>query len=365
MNFHKSLLPIFLSAICFVANAQIEELSEEEQQQLGQAVKYYHNQVPDLSIGIIEKLLVKHPNNYLLNYELCLPKFQKGQYAEVVKITKKLERHPNAEAILYQLQGNAYDYLGKRKAAVESYDKGLKKFPKAGPLYMEKGNIRLMEKDPNGALDMYEKALEVQPSFPSPYFRASALLLNTSEPVWGLIYGEAFLNLEKGNRNESIQNGIRKKLDSCFELEGDTALKIHLSRNVITLNGLELVIPFEIEYELAVSKSKAVLKMKSEKRSNVTIADLIEIRMAIAKQYKENWEKNRPNYLFEYQNLLIDGGYFEAYTMDLFKDAYAEDYKAYMEKPENQDVMNALHVWMKQHPFEPNESKLINRNYKK
>lgn len=365
MNIQKLLVAVLFSATSFWANAQIEELNDDEKRQLQQAIQHYHDQAPDLAIGAIEQLLVKHPNNYLLNYELCLPKFQKGQYAEVVKITKKLEKHPNVEDILFQLQGNAYDYMGKRKAAVASYDKGLKKFPKAGPLYMEKGNIFLMENDPNAALGMYEKALEVQPTYPSPYYRASALLLNSAEPVWGLIYGEAFLNLEKGNRNKAIQVGIRKKLDSCFELEGDTALKIHLSRNVITLNGLDLVIPFEIEYELAVSKSPAVLNMKSEKRSNVTIADLIGIRMAAAKQYKESWEKKRPNYLFEYQNLLIDGGYFEAYTMDLFKDAYEEDYKAYMAKQENQEVMNALHVWMKQHPFEPNESKLINRNYKK
>ena len=361
MRFLKFIAAVSLSAVCLTAEAQISELTEDEVTTLQQAIQHYHNNAPDLSIGLFEKLLVKHPDNYLVNYEYCLPKMQKQQFGEVVKITKKLEKSPYVEPMLFQLQGNAYDYMGKRKAAVASYDKGIKRFPKSGCLYMEKGNIRLMEKDPDAALLLYEKAFEVEPAYPSPYYRAAALFLSSQEPVWGLIYGEAFLLLEKGARNVAMQKAMVNKLDNSFELKDDT-FRIQMSRNVIQMSGLQLKIPFPIIYELAVSESKAVDDMKAGKRTTVTVYDLMEMRKAVALTYKEEWKEKNPNYLFDYQNMLIEGGYFEAYTMYIFKDVFEKEYNEYASKQENKEVLDALKVWMRQHPFSPDENQFIKRN---
>ena len=361
MRILKFLAVLFLSASCLTASAQISELSNEEVSLLEEAIAHYHNNAPDLSIGVFERLLVKHPDNYLVNYEYCLPKMMKRQYADVVKITKKIEKSPYVESILFQMQGNAYDYMGKRKQAVASYDKGLKKFPKAGCLYMEKGNICLMEGKVNDAVVLYEKALEVQPDYASPYYRAGAIFLNSDEPVWGLIYGEAFLLLEKGPRNVAMQKAMVQRLDSAFVMKDDTTLNIKLSRNIISVSGFKLIIPLAIKYEQAISKSGVVADMKARKNTKITISDLIEMRKAVARKYKESWAEKDPNYLFDYQNRLIDGGYFEAYTYDLFKDVFEKEYNEYVSKPENKEVLEALRVWKKQQPFKPTESMLIKR----
>ena len=131
-------------------------------------------------------------------------------------------------------------------------------------------------------------------------------------------------------------------------------------QNTVNIKGLNLIIPFELLYELEILKSPAIDKLKSEKRDTITITDFIEIRKVAANAYKD-WENRYPNYLFEYQKKVIDAGYFEAYTMDLFKDVYADEYKTYIAKEENQKTLDAYKAWMTKNPFEPNENKLIIR----
>ncbi|MBP5455140.1 MAG: tetratricopeptide repeat protein [Paludibacteraceae bacterium] len=351
-----------LSAMVLTTQVQASDLSEYEQKQMKQAIEYCDNGDLDKSIEIYNKLLANNPKNYLINYELAYAKSMKKEYDEAIKITKKIEKDPNAEDQLFQLQGNAYDYLGKRKYAVASYDKGLKRFPNSGILYMEKGNIRYMEKDYDEAIKLYEKAMEVQPTYPSPYFRTSALFINSTEPIWGLIYGETYLILEKGARNKALQKAMVERINEAFKIEGDTAFHISLTkRNDIGMHGLKLLIPFEIRYETAASNSKAVQEMVVSKRDSITLSDIIGIREAIANTYKEKWEEEYPNYLLDYQKQLIDGGYFEAFSMELFKDAYENEYKEYIAKEDNRKILEALHTWMIQHPFEPNANKPIKR----
>ena len=358
----KKILATSLILVCsLTTNAKKSELSDFEKDEMRKGISYYENNQPDIAIDIYNNLLANNPKSYIINYELALAKVAKGEYEDALKATQKIEHNSDVEDKFFQLQGNIYDFMGNRKKAVASYDKGLKKFPKAGCLYMEKGNIMLMENDPNGAVGMYEKAIEVEPTYSSPYYRASALFLGSTEPIWGLIYGETFLLLEKGQRNVAIQNAMVKRMGQAFKIENDTTLHVSLTQqNTINVKGLNLIIPFEIQYELAVVKSTAVDKLKSEKRDSITISDFIEIRKAAADAY-DDWKDKYPNYLFEYQKRVINAGYFEAYTMDLFKDVYADEYKAYVTNEENQKTMEAYKAWMVKCPFEPNENNLIIR----
>ncbi len=358
----KKFLATSLILVCsLTANAKKNGLSDFEKDEMQKAISYYDNNQPDIAIEIYNNLLANNPKSYIINYELALAKVAKQEYAEAIKITKKIEHNSDVEDKLFQLQGNVYDFMGERKKAVASYNKGLKKFPKAGCLYMEKGNVMLMENDPNGAVGMYEKAMEVEPTYSSPYYRASALFLGSTEPIWGLLYGETFLLLEKGQRNVAIQNAMVKRLNQAFEMQNDTALHVSLTQqNTVSIKGLSFIIPFEMLYEMAVLKSATVVGLKSEKRDSITISDFIEIRKAAANAYEE-WKDKYPNYLFEYQKKVIDAGYFEAYTMDLFKDVYADEYKAYVANEDNQKTLDAYKTWMTKNPFEPKENKLILR----
>lgn len=361
MKILKIIAVSLLSICCITANSKNAQLSDYEKEEMQKAIAYYDNNQPDKAIEIYEHLLTNNPKHFLINYEYALAKTAKKEYAEAIKITKKVEGNSDANCLIYQLQGNTYDFMGERKKAIASYDKGIKKFPKAGCLYQEKANIMLMEHDYNGALAMYEKAMEVEPTYTSSYFRASVLLLGSSEPIWGLIYGEALLLLDKGERNKVIQNTIVKSLRNTISMSNDTLHVSLTKQNTIGFKGLNLIVPFEMLYEMSVLNSPNIKDLQKTARKDIlSFAELVEIRKAAANEY-ESWKDKYPNYLLEYHKKVIDAGCFEVYTMELFKDAYADEYKEFIANEENQKMIEVYKSWVKNNPFEPNEDKLIIR----
>lgn len=355
----KWVIVMLLMTQSFVVRAE-KQLSAAEREQIKEAITLCDQGQAERSVEILSKLAEKYPKDYVINYELCVSKHVMQQYNEVITLTKKLEKHPAADEHLYQLQGNTYDYMGKRKEAIASYDKGLKRFPKAGCLYMEKGTILLGEHQYYNAILMYEKAIEKEPSFSSPYVRVSSIFLNTPEPVWGLIYGEAYLLMSQDVRNPQLQKYMVNTLNNAFVLENDSTIHVSLTQQKIQMKGLRIVnIPFEIAYEL-VAKETA-LTLQKEHRDTLTVKDLIQIRKDVVKVYEEDWKEENPNYLFDYQAKLIAGGYFEAFTYELFKDAFPKEYEEYTAVSENQKILEALHLWQSYNPFQPNESQFIKR----
>lgn len=359
MKQNKWIILMLFAVLSVVARAD-KKFSPAEVEQIKEAITLCDQGQAERSVEILTKLAEKYPKNYVLNYEICVAKHTLQQFDEVIALTKKLEKSPEADEKLYQLQGNSYDYMGKKKEATASYDKGLKKFPKSGCLYMEKGTMLLNESQYYDAILMYEKAIEVEPDYPSPYFRASSILLGSQEPIWGLIYGEAFLLMSKDGRNPQMQNYMVKTLNHALVQANDSTLHFFLTNKKIRMKGLRFVeYPIEIDYEIAARKT--FFALKEAKKDTFSIKDLIQLRIDVVKAYEEKRKEDNPNYLFDYQSKLIAGGYFEAFSYELFKDAFPKEYEDYISVDENQKILEALHLWKRYNPFHPNESQIIKR----
>ena len=114
---------------------------------------------------------------------------------------------------LYQLLGNAYDMAGDRKRAVKTYEKGLRENPDAGRLYLELGNIAYAERQYDRALACYRRGATVDPAHPSNYRSLALLYAISTEPVWTLVWGELFMNLERGSgRTSAMSRNARADL---------------------------------------------------------------------------------------------------------------------------------------------------------
>ena len=64
-----------------------------------------------------------------------------------------------------------YKAIAEYKECTKLYKKGIKKFPKSGILYNEYGELLAMNKDLNGAIEIWEKGIEVDPNFSSNYYQ--------------------------------------------------------------------------------------------------------------------------------------------------------------------------------------------------
>ena len=65
--------------------------------------------------------------------------------------------------------------------------------PTSGKLYLELGGMYLHTKEYDKAISYYEKGIDVEPGYPSNYYRLAKIFLNSDEEVWGMISLFAFV----------------------------------------------------------------------------------------------------------------------------------------------------------------------------
>lgn len=253
------------------------------------------------------------PDVYTYAYELALCHYMQKDYPGAIEHLTPLLSRKEASDKTYQLLGNSYDMTGDAKKAIASYETGLCKFPKSGPLYLELGNMQLGTKDYDKALSYYEKGIELAPEYPSNYFRAAKLYLASNAEMWGMMYGELFMNLE---RNSARTAEISKLLYDTYKKEitfpEANSASVSFSTNVMNVSdlgkGKKLKLPYGITYE-----STLALAVAGERDINLHSLNLIRNNF-ISSYYAMKRDDQYPNVLFDYQQQIAKAGHAEAYN---------------------------------------------------
>lgn len=280
-----------------------------------EAVKLMDSGNVDESIKLLEEAQNLDPNRFDYPYELAYAYYLKEDYNEVIKILEGVINHKDVNDRLFQLLGNSYDMIGEPEKALETYDKGLEKFPNSGAIYLEKGNVYWMKKEYEKALLFYEKGIEVAPQFPSNYYRATLLYCNSSEEVWGMIYGEIFMNLEPNSkRTAEISKLLYNTYKNEITFTSDTSFSVSFSKTaLINIDDLQDPNKMKLPFGVGVYEPTIMMSMINEK--SIDLNSLNRIRTNFIKMYfKNNNNKKYPNILFDYQNKILKAGHFEAYN---------------------------------------------------
>jgi len=289
------------------------------------------------------------PKNGIVLYETAYAHCMKKNYKEALKIIKKVIRKKRlTNDFAFQLFGNCHSFLGRPQKAVQIYKKGLVKNPNAGRLYLELGNIELHQKNYEKALPIYEEGIWTQPTFASNYFWASKIYCNSTEPLWGLIYGEIFLNLEPNTeRTKEISALLYNTFQNSISFQSDTSISVSLSqydqtRILSKTDGSQIVLLpygkqfFEPQFALALAGSK-----------QLDVESLHKARLRFLQQLK--WPSHRPIILFDYHKQLVDAGHFEAYNYWLFSQG---DYVAWdLWVGKNPARWDAFAEWFEKNPL--------------
>lgn len=162
-----------------------------------EAIQLMDNGKLDESIKLLEEAQKLDSTRLDYPYEMAYAFHLKKDLPRTIEILEKVRGHKDVSERYFQLLGNTYDMLGKTTEAFSVYDAGLIRFPNSGMMHLEKGNVHWGKKEFEKALENYERGIQVDPQFPSNYFRAAKLYCGSSEKMWGLIYGEIFMNLER------------------------------------------------------------------------------------------------------------------------------------------------------------------------
>jgi hypothetical protein len=165
------------------------------------------------------------------------------------------------------------------------------------------------------ALSYYETGIKRDPAFPSNYFWAAQIFFGSTEEVWGMIYGELFMNLERNSqRTAEISELLYDVYDSEIQFYGDTSIIVSFSQmSTINLTDLSDIENLKLPFGVGVYEPTLILSLIGQNSINLT--SLNEIRKNFVELYFENEHHLAyPNVLFDYQKRIKDAGHMDAYN---------------------------------------------------
>ncbi|WP_343668545.1 tetratricopeptide repeat protein [Chitinophaga sp.] len=315
---------------------------------------------PAAAIPLLEEAIKLNPDEWSYSYEIAYSKYMQQDYGAAIDITKKLTKRKDINSRVYQLLGNAYDLSGKRDKALEAYEKGLKVFPDAGNLYLERGVMEMGVKDYNKALGYFEKGIEVDPMFPSNYYWASKIFLSTEEEVWGMLYGEIFLNLERGSkRTDEISKQLYLTYKGEIQFKDDTSVTVSFCRqNVVAVSPDG---KFNLPFGGMVYEPVLLMSVAGEKIIN--LPSLNRIRTRFVENYqKMPFAKKTPMVLFDYEQQVKDAGFMEEYNYWILAEGDEKQFEEW--RGEHKKEWDDFIVWFRKNPLKiTQENKFYRAKY--
>lgn len=305
----------------------------------------------DKSIVMLRESEKLDSENFIYPYEIGYAYYLKKEYKNAIKTLKKVIKYKENNDQCFTLLGNIYDIDKQPEKAIQIYKMGLEKFSNSGRLYFELGNVQEVLKEYDNALVSWENGISVSPAYPSNYYTASIYYCKyTTEKIWGILYGELFINIERGTeKTEEISKLLFDTYKSSITIKTKTESQVSFSKSmqlVLPNKGKKLKIPFSMPYELAMS-----LAVSSEmEEKELGIKSLNNIRTS----FINNWYENKrnieyPNVLFDWHKKLIDLDYFEAYNYWLFMKGNEDEFVKWSE--ENQEKFDKFIEWFSPNPL--------------
>lgn len=284
---------LFFASSFSLAYAQAQEAGMQETARSYMRAGDWNN-----AILVLNRALLQDPHNLNLEKDLALTHYYKRDYAKALEQIQPMLERNDADVQVYQIAGNIFKALEQVKDAEKMYKKALKKFPESGPLYSEYGEL-LWAKQDYSAIKLWEKGMEVAPSYAGNYYNAALYYYYTKNKIWTLLYGEIFVNMEYLTERATE---MKKLLLSTYKE------KLFTNLNDDDKN--------KSEFEKAVLQT--FYKQAGEVNHGISPDVLNKIRTRFILDWFATYGAKFPFQLFSYQQQLIKEGMFEAYNQWLF-----------------------------------------------
>ena len=279
----------------------VELKAQPDLTQLRETVRTFQRQGDyDNAILVLNKALQQQLDNLDLLKDMAYTEYLQHDYKRAKETIEPLLDRADADVQTFQIAGNIYRGMEEVKDCEKVYKKGLRKFPHSGALHAEYGELLLFAmKDHEGAIGIWEKGIEADPSYAGNYFHAAKFYHAMNEWVWSLFYGEIFINLESLSTRTAEMKSMLVDAYKKFYLEAPAAAA--KQKNA-----------FETAYRETLAKQADLAAM------GVTADNLTMIRTRFLLDWFEGPAGKFPHKLFDQQQWLVKEGLFEAYNQWAF-----------------------------------------------
>ncbi len=251
------------------------------------------------AILVLNRAIKLEPKNIEIAKDLGLNYYFSKDLNKALETYKPILEREDADDQCFQVAGDIYLAMEDTKECEKVYKKGLKKFPESGALYNEYGTLLWAQKD-YSAIKQWEKGIETDPGFSKNYYNACRYYYFTTDKVWGILYGEIFLNIEPYSTSSAEVKNIL--LESYKKLFADADLE----KNVAGQS------PF-VQVFLQTMNKQSILAS-----SGINAESLTMIRARFILDWYNDAGNKFPYKLFELQRQLLQEGMFDAYNQWIF-----------------------------------------------
>ena len=294
--------------------------------------------------------------NIDITYEKAYCYYIQGDYKNAIAILEKIINNAKATEQFYQLLGNSYDNEFNHKKALAIYKRGIEKFPNSGKLYSETGILYLGQKEYSKALNFFEKGIQVAPYYASNYYNAAKLFCASDNKIWGVLYGEIFMNIERGSkRTLEMSKLLFETYKQGFIFKPNNIIAVNFTQEELKDNlKNDSDLPFTYGNQL-----EKILQSSANGIDALNIATLNSIRKNVLNKYVEMYTKKYPNILFDYQQQMNTAKIFEAYNYWLFNQGNESEMKTWADAHKEEFAL--FLTWFKKYPLEISDNSHFHR----
>ena len=192
------------------------------------------------------------------------------------------------------------------------------------------------------ALDAWLQGIQVEPAYYLNYYEAGRTYLNTPKPIWTIVYGEIFTNLERQtSRSMEMRKLILQAYQKVFSTVGTSSVPKY--GNAVTEGE-------EQTFEAALLQ--VLMQLAPVVSDGITADNLTMLRTRFAMDWTNTFANKFPFTMFNYHSKMLRDGEFEAYNQWMFGMA---------ENPKLFENWNKFHLeaipefenWAKTNPYKP------------
>jgi tetratricopeptide (TPR) repeat protein len=351
-------LLVFFATLFFLSYSFSQKNEAKAEKFADKAVVQMQKDNPKKASRLLEKA-IKFNNSYIAyHYRLAYAYHTDGQFENSIETLNYIIDKSEDNEMVYELLGENYIELDSTDEAFGSYVKGIKKFPEEGGLYELIGRLEMSKESYLIALEHFENGILMAPNYPGNYYWASKIYCKSTEEIWGLIYGEIFINLERNSSKteeisaliyNTLKNEITITKDSIVNVslcqdknrvfeENDTLIKQSFGKRMVELNIIKSLV------DVDVISLRSIDKMREN---------------FVAHYFKNPSEEYATHQLFEFHQSLVKHGHFEAYNYWLFMMGDLETFKQWEEANKSQWVR--FLKWFKENSLYIEDARRIHR----
>lgn len=319
------------------------------------------------AITRLEQSIKLDPENFRYPLDLAYIHYANNNYPEALSLGNKVLSMKNISDQCFQFVGNIHEKNGNPEKARKVYQQGMMQFPQSGLLHHELGHVMDQKfQDPGKAIELWENGIKLDPAYAQNYYRAAKYYARSPEKVWALIYGEAFMNLERKTpktlETSKLVYNIMKEGVKLSPLGQD---RFKLSPLAMLYNDSSEIdtpnLPFQSLFDLCMHEAVSQY-MDKTKKPEIDLALIADVRLQFIRiWYESGFEKHYPNPLFQWEKSLENQEYLEPYVHWILVNGDPEAFGKWFKKNKNgyQDFL----AWFKDNPMEIQAKNPLHREF--